>query len=632
MLQTKLEEWPYPIRYDVENEVSADILVLGGGMAGCMAAITAARKGIKVVVVEKAGIKRSGMGGSGIDHWHYCPNPASPISPEELTEERSKTWGGYFNALSHYIAVKESYDALLDLERMGAKVRDTNDVFKGAEFRDEKTKLLFAGDYVNRYEVRVWGTTFKPALYKEIKKLGIELYERVIATSLLTEDGKQGSRVVGATGVNVRTGEFYVFKAKATLLCMAYPASRGWTFSTELQGLGRHNCGHGHTMAWRAGAELTMMEKSRPVRGSSVRGGGGYNTSWFPCSIVDAEGKEIPWIDRDGKVLSTVSERCNPAIGQKIFFPPEGPAELHADPIYYEHRRPSPIMDLNKRVEKGEFKKPLYADLPGMPENERRAIYGLMIGQEGGSWLQYHNMTRDGFDPDKHLLQIYDDPAQAGFGWRRLKGGGLVVDWDLKTNLEGLYAAGDQIFDANFVPHAITTGRYAARKASEYILKAANPVITRSQVEAEKARVYAPIKRHDGMEWKELNAGVAKIMQHYCGDTKDDERLKIGLKWLDEMSQADAHNLCARNPHELMRTLDSLSLITLCQAIMHQCLARKSTNPWLLFNRLDYPEVNLPEWHKWITIKQENDEVKVGDLPIDYWGNLVENYEKHCGL
>jgi succinate dehydrogenase/fumarate reductase flavoprotein subunit len=151
-------------------------------------------------------------------------------------------------------------------------------------------------------------------------------------------------------------------------------------------------------------------------------------------------------------------------------------------------------------------------------------------------------------------------------------------------------------------------------------------------VEAEKARVYAPIKRHDGMEWKELNAGVAKIMQHYCGDTKDDERLKIGLKWLDEMSQADAHNLCARNPHELMRTLDSLSLITLCQAIMHQCLARKSTNPWLLFNRLDYPEVNLPEWHKWITIKQENDEVKVGDLPIDYWGDLVENYEKHCGL
>ena len=624
MLQTGLTGWPYPIRYDVENEDAADLLVLGGGMAGCMAAITAVRRGLKpdkVVVVDKAGIKHSGATGAGNDHWHYCINPASPISAEEITEERRRTWGGYFNALSHYISVREAYDALLELERMGAKIRDTEDVFKGAEFRDEKTKLLFAGDYVNKYEIRVWGTTFKPALYRELKRLGIKIYEWVLATSLLTEGGKQGARVVGATGVNVRTGEFYTFKAKATILCLAYPASQGWTL-----GVGHANYGHGHSMGWRAGAELTMMEKSRTARGAAVAGGGGFNTSWYACSMVDAEGKEIPWVDRDGRILKTVSDRYKPAPGQKIFFPPEGPAALHAADIYYEHRRPGPIPDLNKRIEKGEFKLPLYANLPGMPEHERRAIYGLMIGQEGGSWLHYHNMARAGFDPDKHLLQVYEDPGQEGFGHRRLKGGGLVVDWDLKTNLEGLYATGDQIFDANFSSHAVATGRYAARKAVEYISKAAEPIITQSQLEAEKARIYAPVKRKGGMEWKELNSGLAKVMQHYCGDTKSEERMKIGLRWLDEMSQKEAQTTYARNPHELMRVLDVFSLITVCQTIMHQCLARKASCAWLEFKRLDYPEDDPPEWRKWITIKQENGEVKVGELPIDYWGDLKGNY------
>ena len=90
-----------------------------------------------------------------------------------------------------------------------------------------------------------------------------------MATSLLTEGGRQGARVVGATGVNIRTGEFYVFKAKATMLCMSN-VHRLWVFSTELRGnavsLYDPNCvGDGHAMAWTAGATFTMMEKSLPL-------------------------------------------------------------------------------------------------------------------------------------------------------------------------------------------------------------------------------------------------------------------------------------------------------------------------------------------------------------------------------
>jgi len=628
-------KWPYPIRYGVVNEVDADLLVLGGGMGGPMAAITAAKMGLTVVLVDKGSTKYSGAAGSGFDHWLACPNPASKITAEELTQVQILGQGGYSNGISHYIKAKEGYDCLLEMESYGAKVRDTNDVFKGADFRDEETKLLFARDYENRAQLRMWGRTFKPALYRELKRSGVKLYERIMATSLLTDGGKQGSKVVGATGFNVRTGEFYVFRAKATLLCMGHPGGRGWVFTTEWQGMGNfypgNSTGEAYSLTWNAGAELTMMEKTQLLRRQRASTEGGYQTSWVPATVVDSEGKEVPYVDRDGKILKTYLDRCLPASGQRIIMPPGGPAFFHAPAIYYEYRGPGPIPDLAKRVEKGEFKQPLYVDFPGMPPHERRVIYGMMIGQEGRTWLAYHNMTRAGFNPEKHQLQIYDEPPQGGgFGWRYIRGGGLMVDWRLRTNLEGLYAAGDAIFDGVGVSHAIATGRYAARQVARYLTKASDPQIDQNQVNAEMERVYTPIRRDLGIEWKEVDSVRAKVMQHYCGDTRNDERLKIGLKWFDELEAGEAQNICARNPHELMRSLEVLSMITWNKVVMHQSMARKSSNPWLNFVRTDYLEIDPPEWHKWVTIKQQDGDVKVGELPIDYWGDLVENYEKYA--
>jgi succinate dehydrogenase/fumarate reductase flavoprotein subunit len=239
-MYTQATKWPYPLNYGRENEVSTDVLILGGGIAGCHAAINAARKGAKVTVVEKGAVIRSGSGGAGVDHWHNAfTNPCSKITPEEVIEVVDKLGTrlpeGYGSGHVRYIEFRESYDALLDLEKMGVKIRDVDDEFVGAEFRDEATKLMFAYDYEGRHVIRVQGANVKPALYGELKRLGVEIYDRVMATSLLTEGGKPGARVVGAMGVNVRTGEFYIFKAKATLLATAQPL-RLWVFSTELQG------------------------------------------------------------------------------------------------------------------------------------------------------------------------------------------------------------------------------------------------------------------------------------------------------------------------------------------------------------------------------------------------------------
>ncbi len=78
-----------------------------------------------------------------------------------------------------------------------------------------------------------------------------------------------------------------------------------------------------------------------------------------------------------------------------------------------------------------------------------------------------------------------------------------------------------------------------------------------------------------------------------------------------------------------MRALEDLSILTHAQIILHASLARKASSRFLDFHRIDYPHLDPPEWHKFITLKQANGEVKVGERPLDYCGNLKKNYEAH---
>ncbi len=632
-------EWPYPIRYGKVREVSADVLVLGGGVAGCFAAISAAKAGVRAVIVEKAATIRSGAGGAGCDHWLHTPNPLSPVTAEEVVAYELEGSGGYCNGLSRYIAARESYETLLELEAMGGKVRDLDDEFAGADFRDEKSKFLFTYDYVNRLHFRVWGTTFKPALYRECRRRNVTVCDWTMVTSLLTEEGRDGARVVGATGLNCRTGQFLVFRAKATVNCLSRH-QRNFTFSSELRGLASfrppNNTGDGHAIGWRAGAAFTMMEKTVPTAfGSgysfpSYGTGNPYNT-WFPCTMVDANGKEIPWVDREGRVLSSVAERTRPAPGQKF---------MGERTTAYAYATPRLIDDLPERIARGEYALPLYADLPSMPERERKAIWGLMVGEEGKTRVAIlQAYTQAGFDPERDLLQSYrfirgDQMRETGLPQERTTGeigdaGGFVVDWDLRTTLEGLYAAGDALFAANYYYHAATTGRYAGRKAAAFARTAPAPAVARAQVEAEKARAYAPLARRDGIEWKELNAGICRVMQNFCSEPKNEELMKLGLMWLGDIEHNAARELVADNPHKLVRALEVLNILTCSQMIVHASLARKASSTYLFFKRLDYPALDPPEWRKWITIRRDGSGAAVGELPIDYWEPLAENYAAH---
>ncbi len=644
----QLKKWPYPVNYGKENEISADVLIIGGGIAGCHAAISAVKRGAKVAVAEKATVLRGGSGGDGVDHWHLaCTNPCSGITPTEMMEYCKSTFGdrgyGEFgNGITAFISASESYDALLDIEKMGVKVRDVDDLFVGAPFRDEKTKLMFAYDYDNKFTIRVQAANVKPALQKEMKRLGVKIYDRIIITKLLTEEGKPGNRVIGAMGVNVHTGEFYIFKAKATIFSAAKPDGI-WMFSSELKGAAAYQFDPNATpesfaAVWDAGAELGMMESS-----STRMQSGGYSylmyttgnssNTWFACTLVDADGKEIPWVDRDGKILKSVEERNHPAPGQRAFV----------------YDGPRIISDLPERIARGEFKLPLYADLPGMPEHERRAIWGLMIGNEGKTRIPvYWTLQNWGFDPDKDMLQTNVMPPDQytfrawwmGYGPRqhRVFGGGVAFDWDLKTNLEGLYAAGSTLLCGADHACSAATGRYAARKAAKYAATAREPAISRKQVEAEKVRVYAPVNRKDGIGWKELKMGLVRIMQDYCGEFKNEEVLQRGLEWLKSMRESELASAYARNPHELGHVLEAMAQATVDEVIIEATRAHKASSLHLDLKRLDYPRIDPPEYQNYMIIRQDKGRIKTGSLPLGYWllppyaPTYEENYRKHGEL
>lgn len=645
-------DWPYENEFGLTETAECDVLVLGGGMAGCFAAIAAARRGQRVILVEKGATEKSGSAGTGFDHWeNACTNPCSGVTPEEIAWAFVDEQNGYSNGIVNYIGCREGYDRLLDMERFGGKIRDTENAFRGADFRDEETGFLFAYDYKNRFTFRVWGSTFKPALVREMRRLGVRIIDRTEATALLTEHMDAGGsggtgtdcasgllRGAGAIGMNVHTGKITVFRAKATVLCMSRPA-RVWLFDSDQVGLCEfrpmQSIGSGHAMGWRAGMEFTMMEKtvraefSAAGRSFPPYGTGNNHNTWYAATMVDARGVEIPYVDRDGRELKTVRERYYPVEGQKFFL--KGGV---IDNPKYEYRGPE-TLDYEE-LEKRGYQLPFYADLSRMPEMERKAIWGLMVGEEGKTKIPiYDNYTRRGFDPAKHMLQSY------GTGWqsasfldqeRQFFGapGGIMHDWDLMTNIPGVFAGGDQLFATDCAGFACATGYYAGRKATAWAEGLPGlPAADAAQIEEETKRLLAPlaVPEEDGIHWKELNKAIAKAMQNYCGGVKCDALLTEGLDLLTAYERDWVPRLAAANPHDLMRTHEVLDILTVAQMVLHASLARKAGSETLSFVRSDYPEETQAQ-KRHLVIRQSSGEVRVREVPLDYFGDLKTEYER----
>ena len=367
----------------------------------------------------------------------------------------------------------------------------------------------------------------------------------------------------------------------------------------------RNISGDGNAMAWRAGAELTMMEKTSVIGIAT-----GLKHKWY-TGAGDASYENVPLVD---------------AKGRRLPYPIQGWEDAGA-----MHPGPGVEEKIREAVMRGEYELPFYGDFPGMPEVERRATWELMLNEESTTKIMISTMKEGGFDIGRDQLLAYKFIEGSSLPqWREPGyGGGLVVDWNLKTSLDGLYAAGTQMFSPEDHSYCAATGRYAGRKAAAYVKDVGDVEVDRDQIEREKNRIFPITKRDSGIEWKELHSGITRAMQYFVSEYKTEHLLKMGLEEIERIEKEAVPKLFAHDPHKLMRSIEDLNMIEQAKVIIHASLARKASSVPLSFNRIDYPEVDPPQWHKFLTIKQEDNQIKTGELPPRFWGNMKEQYEAH---
>ena len=650
----KVPQWPYEVNYGKENVISTDVLVIGGGVAGCRAAIAARQKGASVVLMDRGFAKRSGSGGAGVDHWHGAVrNPCSKITPEMYSEAAMDTTDGYTNGLARYIVGMEGWDTLLETEEMGMQIRDEDDEFEGTMFRDEETKLLFAYDLENKHCLRVYGYNVKPVVANEARRIGVEVFDRTCVTSLLTEGGKQGARVIGATGINDRTGEFFIFKAKATVITTG-GAGRVGAFAPELiqsQAMSDlNNAGLGHTIGWIAGAEFIRMESVGPAAlvgtGYAPYSMGNSNNTYQGVITVDKDGKEIHYAYPDGRLVyeeEDIFKSCE----EGSFIIGHG---IALDNGYKDKYKITLVdHDIWEKTVNGEYQQPFYNDFPAMSDKSRRIIFGMMLAHEGKCRVPiYKNLTDWGFDPDKDMLQYAvgdysrTPPDTSWIGcshtppnWRG-GGGGYLVDWRLMTSLPGLFAGGGgPLPGSGCHGESHTTGRYAGRQAAAYAASVEVIEPDAAQLASIKEKIYKAVNTPDGdIGWKEFNYAVARIVQDYCGEYRTLHTLDMGIRRMRDLLDTEGERMYASNPHELARVWESLSLAELGIALMEANKARKGNVPRIGFKRNDLPE-DEPEGN-WNPVHLEDGKVVSRFLSVNYHlqepyaPTLAENYARYA--
>lgn len=544
--------------------VETDVLIIGGGLAGCMAAIRAREMGAEVVIAEKADTRRSGCASTGVDHcWTYIPEiHGSQLTIEELVQDHTEHAGGFVDQeIATYIAT-HSYERLLDLERFGIPIRNEDGEFSLIKkIHRAPTFLHFAG------------RDLKPKLTRQARHVGAKIVNRVMVTDLLMD----GNRVVGAIGVSTRTAELKVFRAKAVIISTGniyrlYMNRSGVPFNLAFP---PHETGDGHGMALRAGAELLNMEFTTFQTGPRNFHRCGRGT-FVPGKVVDALDQPI---DR---------KRAPGAAGD---------ASTTMDPgVESEH-------EFERVLREGTG--PIYLDSRGLSEKELAVIRWALVN-EGNTSLLAH-MDESGIDlrKDKIEFEVYEPKGGSGKA-------GIAVNARCETSLSGLYAAGDVIggMSRSVAPGAFTMGWQAGEVAALFAKDAASaePDADSQETLESRRRLCEEILSRGGSRtsrWQEAQAAMQSIMGYYAGRWRSETMLDAGLDRLRRLKREARAELAAPNPHELYRCVEILSLMDSAEAIMVSARARQESRFGPEHSRADHPEAD-DDWYCNTGLKRAN--------------------------
>lgn len=533
--------------------VETDLLIIGGGNAGCFAAYEAKtlNPSWRVTIVEKAQISRSGALAAGMDAINTYIREDKGETPESLVRwSRSQLGGGPIRedlALSNAEILNETVDLL---EEWGLPI-----------VKDEDGNYKLRG----RWDISIQGEQLKPIIAEKAMEVGTQVFNRVAATNLLVD----GDRCVGAAGLGVRDRKFYVFRAKATIVSTGGACGIYKSPITDYSGAHHQtwmcpfNVGTGYAMGIRAGAEMTSFEQ----RWVAIR------TKDF-CGPVDTLAVGYGCLMINGKGERIMEERYAHVGGDKA-------------PRFYRLNAPM--------TEWLEGRAPTYVDTTKLsPEDAKDLRQDLL--NERPTFVLF--LASRGIDITKEPVEIYgSDPYIVGGH----TGSGYWVDLKRMSTVPGLFAAGETAGGSpnKFVGGCGAEGRLAARSALEYIQKNPALALDSSQVEREKERVFAPLMRgpeFDGVTPVEMEERLQRLMDEYAGGVHqfyrmNEERLVYALKQV-KILQDQTKFLWAKDLHDLMGAHEVMDRLNVAEVLIHHLLYRKETRWPGWQTRMDYPEAD----------------------------------------
>lgn len=541
--------------------VEADVLCIGGGIAGLMAAIRASELGAKVVVAEKGNTLRSGAGACGNDHFQ-CYIPEFHGADFEAFMEQMN-----FGQMAERIRTKSK-------EFLHTWLLNTFDIIKlwdswGIPMK-YKGKWEFAGHYYPGQvpkHLKYAGQNQKPVLTREALGKGAQIMNRVMVFDLIGDDG-----VIGALGVDTREDRIIGFRTKSAILgtgsCKRlYPGpTPGWmsnlTHPFSITGDGR-------AMAYRLGAELANMELAGRHAGPKYLSRCGQAT-WIGI-LKDPRGKPIgPFLEKPDRRYGDMT------------------TELYKG-VFEDYMRSG--------------KGPVYMDCTEISDEDYEYMKYWLKNEGNVSLLDHLEKERIDFRKNPVEFMSYEISTR----------GSISTDELAKTSMRGLYAAGDESFGE--ISPAAVFGWVAGEDAAKFAKKAelADAAKINEKMEEKESLLTEIRSREAGPDWREVNIALQQLMYDYAGPIRSETLLTAGHEYIKRLKGKAYQSILARNQHELTRCLEVFDLLELGELIFITAKERKETRG--LHVRTDYPFTN-PLLDQLLIVK------KVNEKPVTEWREI----------
>ncbi|MFD9411124.1 fumarate reductase/succinate dehydrogenase flavoprotein subunit [Streptomyces sp. NPDC059989] len=526
------------------EELSCDVLVIGGGTAGTMAALTAAERGARVLLLEKAHVRHSGALAMGMDGVNNAVVPGR-AEPDDYVAEITRANDGIVDQSTVRQTATRGFAMVQRLESYGVK-------FEKDEHGEYAVRQVHrSGSYVLPMPE---GKDVKKVLYRQLRRREmrerIRIENRVMPVRVLTspEDG----RAIGAAAFNTRTGAFVTVRAGAVILATGPCGRLGLPASGYLYGTYENptNAGDGYAMAYHAGAALTGIE----------------------CFQINPLIK-----DYNGPACAYVA---NPFGGYQV----NRHGERFVDSDYWSGQMMAEFAE-----ELASDRGPVYLKLSHLPEESVASLESILHTTERPTRGTFHEGR--GHDYRTHDIEMHISEIGLCGGH---SASGVRVDDHARTTVPRLYAAGDLAsVPHNYMIGAFVFGDLAGADASRYA--AYEGELPADQLAAAHELVYRPLRNPDGPPQPQVEYKLRRFVNDYVAPPKTGAKLSLAVEAFDRMT-GEIAEMGATTAHELMRCAEVSFIRDCAEMAARSSLARTESRWGLYHERIDHPERDDAGW------------------------------------